>query len=562
MTEVSLLTTQLESLQQQLHDLQGQLKSVGSTGDNSWMMISTAMVYLMTPGLALFYGGMVNKKNVMGTMLLSYLCMGIVTVQWILFGYNLSFGDSGNTGVNIGGSISMLVLNFGEIFDDYYSPSYPLLTHAMFQCAFAVITPALISGALVNRMNIRAYCVFVLLWSTCVYDPLAHWLWAKNGWLHAYGSLDFAGGCVIHISSGFSALVCAWYFRNHRVKSEPDTEANPTLTVIGAGLLWFGWMGFNAGSASSATGLASKALVNTNASAAMSLVTWFLCDYLDHGKTSVIGAVTGAVVGLVIITPGAGFVHPGYAILMGLWGTLIVYAAFILKRRYAKKVDDPLDVFVCHGIGGVVGALLTGLFASKEINSAGNDGAFFGNPILLWDQIAAVLVTIAYSMILTLIILEVLSLTIGVKVTALEMAIGMDTRVKFLAGRDHGHVNRESEVAMLGINVVATAPEDLTESEEKALLELFHLVGATEHNHVTVGSLEEALAVMSMRDKINVMRNMGFTERKAEITFSDFKSILLWKNARDSASSLKDKVEAMRDHHRRNSAVEMKPVHN
>ncbi|CAF0817753.1 unnamed protein product [Adineta steineri] len=319
---------------------------VFDSGDNAWMMVSTAFVLMMTPALAFFYGGLVDRKNILNQLFLSFVCMGIVFVQWILFGFSFAFGSPVSAGF---GSFADSALRFGQRLDDFYSPSYPLLTYAAYQGTFAIITPALISGAIVGRMKVIPYMIFIVIWTTCCYDPLAHWVWGSNGWLKHLGTLDFAGGTVVHISSGVSGYVASAIL-GKRVDYKPHASNahNIPFTVLGTCLLWVGWTGFNAGSANIASGLASLALVNTYVAAAAGLVTWVVIDAI-RGQVSVSGACIGPVVGLVGITPACGFVQPGWALLFGIIPTIIIY--FLLLYKHHSIFDDTLDVAVVHGCG-------------------------------------------------------------------------------------------------------------------------------------------------------------------------------------------------------------------
>ncbi|CAF4465041.1 unnamed protein product [Rotaria socialis] len=357
------------------------------SGDNAWMLTATTLVLLMTPALAFFYGGMVDRKNVLNQLFLSFICMGIVIVQWVLFGFSFAFGPPVSEGF---GSFDWAVLRFGEIQNSYYSPTYPLLTFCMYQATFAVITPALISGAIVGRMKMIPYMIFVLIWSTVCYDPMAHWVWGSNGWLKTLGALDFAGGTVVHIFSGVSGLVASTILgKRHDYDPRSTTAHNLPFTILGTCLLWVGWNGFNAGSANAASGIAALALVNTNVAAASALVTWVVID-AARGHIAVSGACTGSIVGLVAITPACGFVQPGWGLLIGIIGAIIVYCLLLLKRY--MRFDDTLDVAVVHG--GISGAFMTGLFAQKMVNPGGADGAFYGHPAQLWYQIAAILTAV------------------------------------------------------------------------------------------------------------------------------------------------------------------------
>src|SRR3954466_3660730 len=395
-----------------------------NTGDTAWLLTSAALVMLMTPALGFFYGGLVRRKNVLSTLMHSWFILALISVQWVLWGYSLAF--SPDTGMGIIGGLSWVGLNgVGQDPNPDYAGTVPHLAYMAFQMMFAVITPALITGAFAERKRFKAFVLFSLLWATFVYDPVAHWVWAKNGWLAELGALDFAGGTVVHISSGVSALVAATVL-GHRVglgkeKMEPH---DLTMTVLGAGLLWFGWFGFNAGSALAADGLAATAFVTTNTAAAMGALAWVTVAWAHKGHPSVLGAAAGAVAGLVAITPAAGFVTPASAILIGLGGGVLCYFAIQLRERL--RVDDALDVWAVHGIGGTWGALATGIFASAAVNPAGANGLLYGNPAQFFTQILAVVVTWVFCGVMTFIILKIVDAVIGLRVPEQEEVLGLD----------------------------------------------------------------------------------------------------------------------------------------
>jgi Amt family ammonium transporter len=393
-----------------------------SGGDTAWVLASAALVMLMTPGLALFYGGLVRPKNVLSTIMHSFFILALISVQWVLWGYSLAFGPTVN---GIIGNLSWVGLNGVGPEPGPYSDTIPHYAFMAFQMMFAIITPALITGAFAERKRFKAFVLFSLLWATFVYDPLAHWVWAKGGWLAELGALDFAGGTVVHISSGISALVAAKML-GHRVGlgSEKMEPHDLTMTVLGAGLLWFGWFGFNAGSALAANGLAATAFVTTNTAAAMGALTWVTVAWAHKGHPSVLGAAAGAVAGLVGITPAAGFVSPASAILIGLGAGVICY--FAIQLREKLRVDDALDVWAVHGMGGTWGAIATGIFASEAVNSAGKNGLLFGNPGQLVTQIIAVLATWVFCGVMTFIILKIVDLVVGLRVEEQEEALGLD----------------------------------------------------------------------------------------------------------------------------------------
>ena len=396
-----------------------------NSGDTAWILISTALVMLMTiPGLALFYGGLVRRKNVLATMMQSFFVLCLISIQWILWGYTLSFGpDKGH----IIGSLAWFGLKgVGVTPNPDYAATIPHVLFMTYQMMFAVITPGLITGAFAERMKFSTYVVFTLLWATLVYDPICHWVWGTGGWLKNLGVLDFAGGVVVHASSGFAALACALIIGTRRgYGKEPMPPHNLPLTIIGAGLLWFGWFGFNAGSALGANGLASMAFIATNTAAASAALTWMLIEWKITGKPTILGGATGAVAGLATITPAAGFVSPMSAILIGIAAATVCYIAVaVIKLKFAY--DDSLDAFGVHGVGGVVGTVAAGLFAEKLINPAGNNGFFFGNSAQLITQLLGIGVVVVYSTAVTLILLKLLDATMGLRVTDEEEVVGLD----------------------------------------------------------------------------------------------------------------------------------------
>ena len=393
-------------------------------GDTAWMLTSAALVLMMTiPGLFLFYGGLVRGKNALGTIMQSFIIVALITIQWVLFGYSLSFGP------DIGGLIGNLdwvgLNGVGAEPNADYAATIPHQAFMIYQMMFAIITPALITGAFAERAKFSTFIVFILLWATLIYNPLAHWVWGVKGWLREMGALDFAGGTVVHISSGISALVAALMFgRRVGYGREHMPPHNLPFSVIGASLLWVGWFGFNAGSALAADGLATSAFVATHVATAAAALAWTFTEWMTRGKPTVLGAASGAVAGLVAITPGAGFVGPMSAILIGIGGGVFCYTACNLKAKCGY--DDSLDVVGVHGVGGTWGALATGLFASKAINAAGNDGFFFGNPGQLWTQIVAVAATWIFAAVGTLIILGILKAVMGLRVSEEEEHVGLD----------------------------------------------------------------------------------------------------------------------------------------
>ena len=400
------------------------------TGDTAWMLCSTALVLLMTPGLALFYGGMVRRKNVLGTMMQSFILVAFVSVQWALFGYSLAFHEG-----SFWGGFDWSFLNgVGANPDPYgYGATIPHQVYMSFQLMFAIITPALISGAFAERMKFSAMLLFMGLWATFVYDPLAHWVWGKGGWLHfgdpaaSFGALDFAGGTVVHISSGVSALVVALVIgKRLGYGTEPMIPHNLTMTVTGTALLWFGWFGFNAGSAIASNGLAASAFIATHFAAAAATLSWTIAEWIFKGKPSALGAVSGAVAGLVAITPASGYVGPMAALVIGaVAGVLCFVATSYMKNKFGY--DDSLDAFGVHGIGGTVGAISTGVFASVAINSAAADGLLRGNPKQLVNQLVAVAATWVFSGVMSLIIVKVVDLVVGLRVSSDDEIVGLDS---------------------------------------------------------------------------------------------------------------------------------------
>ncbi len=395
-----------------------------NTGDTAWVLVATALVMLMTPGLGFFYGGLVRRKNVLATIMHSFFILALISVQWVLWGYSLAFGP--DKGGIIGGLEWIGLTGVGAEPNKDYAPTIPHQLFMAFQMMFAIITPALITGAFAERKRFKAFVLFSLLWATFVYDPLAHWVWGVGGWLRSLGALDFAGGTVVHISSGVSALVAALVIgRRIGWGHEHMVPHDAPMTVLGAALLWFGWFGFNAGSALTAGPLAVNAFVVTNTAAAMAALTWITVSWAHTGRPSAVGGAAGAVAGLVAITPASGFVDVRAAILIGLGAGVFCYAAVqLLKNRY--QIDDALDVFGVHGIGGTWGALATGLFATKAVNEAGADGLLFGNPAQLGIQAVAVVATWVFAAAMTFIILKVVDALVGLRVPEEEERLGLD----------------------------------------------------------------------------------------------------------------------------------------
>ncbi len=394
-----------------------------NAGDTAFMLVATALVMFMTPGLALFYGGMVRGKNALGTIMQSFIALGIVSVLWILFGYSLAFGPD-KFGL-IGGLEFLGFRGVGSAPNGALAGTVPQTVFAAYQLMFAVITPALISGAFAERMKFKGYLLFIALWTAFVYFPVAHWVWAPGGWIRNMGALDFAGGTVVHINAGIAALAAALYTgRRKGFGTEAHAPHNVPMTVLGAAILWFGWFGFNAGSALSAGSLAASAFLATQIAAATATIGWMTAEWLKAGKPTTLGAVTGAVAGLVAITPAAGFVGPLSAALIGLAAGFTCYFAIGLKYRFGY--DDSLDVVGCHLVGGIVGSLATGIFASKAVNPAGADGLIFGNPSLLLIQLAAVAVTMAFGFAVSIALLKITDALTGLRVSEAEEDTGLD----------------------------------------------------------------------------------------------------------------------------------------
>jgi Amt family ammonium transporter len=392
-------------------------------GDTSFMLISAALVLFMTiPGLALFYGGLVRSKNVLGTLMQSFIMVGLITLQWVVVGYSLSFAE-GNPYI---GTLQWLGLSgVGTDPNPAYAATIPHQVFMIYQMMFAIITPALMTGAFAERMKFTTFLVFSLLWATLIYDPLAHWVWGVGGWLRDMGALDFAGGTVVHISSGISALVAVLIMgKRLGFGKVPTPPHNLPFAVVGASLLWVGWFGFNAGSALGANGLAGSAFVATHIAAALAAMGWMFAEWMTSGKPTMLGAASGAVAGLVAITPAAGFVTPLSALVIGGAAGVVCYSAVMLKSKLGY--DDSLDVVGVHCVGGVFGALATGVFASKAVNAAGNDGLLYGNPGLLMNQVIAVVATLAFAGIGTAIILTVLKAVMGLRVSDQEERMGLD----------------------------------------------------------------------------------------------------------------------------------------
>ncbi len=392
-----------------------------NSGDTAWLLVSAAMVLFMTPGLAFFYGGMARRKNLLSTLMMSFVMIGIVGIIWVLYGYSLGFGP------DLGGFVGNLgflgMKGVGPLPSAVYATTVPQSAFAMYQGMFAIITVALITGSVVERIKFSSLIVFAVAWMTLIYTPVAHWVWG-GGWLAKLGALDFAGGTVVHINAGVSALALAMLLGKRKgFPHEPMEPNNIPLVVLGAGILWFGWFGFNAGSALAANGLASSAFLNTNTAAAAASLTWMFLSWRQR-KPAVLGAVTGAVAGLVAITPAAGYVTPMAAIAIGIVVSFISFYSLILIKSKIK-FDDALDVFACHGMGGIWGAIATGIFATTAINSAGS-GAVDGNWIQILKQLAAVAAVAGFAFIGTLVIGKIIDKTLGLRVKPVDEIVGLD----------------------------------------------------------------------------------------------------------------------------------------
>ena len=392
------------------------------SGDTAWMLAATALVMIMLPGLALFYGGLVRRKNVLSTIMHSFFGLAIVSVVWVLVGFSLAFGPDVNGWGLIGNLDYVGFMGVGLVPSTVYGLTIPFVLFAAFQLMFAAITPALITGAFAERKRFASFVLFTILWSVFVYSPIAHWVWAADGWLFKLGALDFAGGTVVHASSGVSALVVALLIGRRVVNGDRMEPHDIPMTVLGAGLLWFGWFGFNAGSALSAGGLAASAFLVTNTAAGAATITWVLASYLHKRKVSVVGAACGAVAGLVAITPASGFVTAGGALVIGFAVGGLCYSATLLRERL--RVDDALDVFAVHGVGGTFGALATGVLATTAINAY--PGLIDGNPGQVVTQLVAVGATILYAVVATFGIVKLVNVILGLRISARDEEVGID----------------------------------------------------------------------------------------------------------------------------------------
>lgn len=394
------------------------------TGDTAFVLVSAALVLLMTPGLALFYAGMVRSKNVLGTIMQSFILIGLISLEWILWGYSMSFGPDKFGGL-IGGLEWFALQGVGSTPHDVYATTIPHNVFMIFQCMFAVITPALITGAFAERMKFSAFLLFSLLWATFVYNPLCHWIWG-GGWMSAkLGALDFAGGVAVHLSSGAAALVAAIMLGKRKGHGSEELKPhNLPMTLLGAGILWFGWFGFNAGSALSVGSIAGNAFVATHIAGTTGALAWILMEWKTVGKATTLGAASGAVAGLATVTPASGFIGPISAAIIGIMAGVLCYWGIMAKNKF--NYDDSLDVVGIHGVGGILGLLATGLFASTAVNPDGANGLFFGNPAFFGKQCIAILATLIYTFVLTYILLKAVDKICGLRVSEDEEIGGLD----------------------------------------------------------------------------------------------------------------------------------------
>ncbi len=404
------------------------------SGNTAWLLISSALVMLMTPGLAFFYAGMVKRKNVVSTLLQNYAALAVIGVLWAVCGYSFVFSAGSPW---LGGTDHILLKGVGQEALGTYG--VPHLAFMAFQMMFAIITPALISGALAERINFSAWIAFIILWSLAVYVPVAHWVWGPGGWIMADGGLDFAGGLVVHVTAGFSALVAALVLGKRKTAGEAVPPNDVSMIMLGAALLWFGWFGFNAGSAITSGGLAAHAFVTTFLAAAMAFATWTAVDWIRTGKPSAVGGAIGAVVGLVVITPAAGFVSVESSLIMGAVGGVLCNVIALVVRKASAVVDDSLDVFACHGVGGFIGAIMTGLFAETAVNSAvtvqgllisGETGLFIAN-------LKAAVIVAVFAMIVTFVILKLVGIVMPLRVSEDDEIQGLDTTLHGEVARHH-----------------------------------------------------------------------------------------------------------------------------
>lgn len=405
-----------------------------SAGDTAWVLVATALVMLMTPAVGFFYAGMVRSKNVVSVLKHSMVILAIVSLQWVLIGYSLVFGTDFQGIIGLNNYFGLRGVGFAPNPD--YAATIPQLVFMMFQATFAIITPALIIGSIVERIRFKTLVIFTILWTTLIYDPIAHWVWGVGGFLRNFGALDFAGGTVVHVAAGFSAIAAAYLIgkrEDYKIAHPAAIANNVPFVILGGALLWFGWFGFNAGSALSAGPLAANAFVVTNTAAAAAALTWMVLSWSQNKKPSAMATITGAVCGLVAITPASGYVGPIASIAIGIISGVVTYLMLYYRSKYIK-IDDTLDVWAAHGIGGLTGAVLTGIFAEKAINPAGNNGLLFGNPSQLGIQIVAVLVTAIYAFVGTFVLLKLIKFFSSLRVSKVEEKQGLDIAVHGEAG--------------------------------------------------------------------------------------------------------------------------------
>jgi len=498
-----------------------------NAGDTAWVLVSAALVMLMTPAVGFFYGGLVRRKNVLAIMGQSFIILSIISIQWVLIGYSLVFGHSIG---GIIGDLSFLGLNgVGGEPNEAYVPTIPQYAFVAFQMMFAIITPALIIGAFADRMKFIAFIAFILLWTTLVYDPVAHWVWGAGGWLKNMGALDFAGGTVVHITAGLSALAAALIIgKRLGYDTEKMIPHNIPFTLLGGAILWFGWFGFNAGSAFSSGALASTAFIVTNTAAAAAAIAWIIASKTSGIKPSLSGIVIGSVAGLVAITPASGFVSPLSAIIIGLAAGVASFYAIQLRGK--TPIDDSLDVFACHGVGGILGSIAVGIFAEKTINEAGANGLLFGNASLLGVQVLAVLATGAYAFIATTLILFFLKFFIGLRVSKKEELEGLDAAYygeeayDFISGREPMALHVLSGVKVVDVmnaKVRTASPEDTLSKVQEMMFEKQHFAFPVLENELLAGVVTISdLKKISTSERARVKVSAVFT-RSPKVAYPD-----------------------------------------
>jgi Amt family ammonium transporter len=433
-------------------------------GDTSFLIICSALVMLMTPGLGFFYGGLVRHKNLVSTIGYCFICFSVVSIVWYLISFSMVFAPSSNGSGFIGDLTYAALENVGYSPHTFYGTTVPFIAFFFFQLKFAAITPALIIGAIAERIKFVSFLVFLVIWSLLVYAPIGHWVWNPQGWAFQLGAIDFAGGVVVHISAGCSALAGAIVTGKRHHKGE-HVPCNIPLVLLGTAMLWFGWFGFNGGSALAANGIATNACIVTDIAAAAASLTWNLCEYIHKRNISISGFAIGGVCGLVAITPASGYVTAWAAIIIGIMGAGFPYLFCLYKNKY-KLFDDTLDAFGCHGVGGLVGTFCTGLFATTDVNPAGQNGAFYGNPDLLWKQIIVALAAFAWSFCVTVIILLALKYTIGLRVSKEEEEKGLDKAILQEEAWDGDFLNIQEQLQDLR-KAVATKSAEFTPINSK-----------------------------------------------------------------------------------------------